>query len=399
MTAMRGRPFYSDRTLHRLAWSLAAASVVVTTVGIIFAFVDGLASSVGLLAPMSIVGIGYGIIGARVVDVQPRNPVGWLLIGIALSWGFVETCYQYAELALNQAAGQVAGATLAAWLFTWVWIPGAAALLVLMPLLFPTGHLLTRRWHRFVVFMAILVTLDTIVHAGASLQHIDDLATLVAYNTQHDPGVMGALAGLVDFWFFGALVAVAGIFIRLRRSTGLERQQIRWYGIAMMIAAMATIIAGFLELDLLVPLMIAVSVIPVGIGIAMLRYRLYELDRLVSRTIAYAVVTGLLVATYAGLILVLEGPLGSAAGGETIPVALSTLAVATLFTPVRRRVQRIVDRRFDRARYDAERTTAAFSERLRNETDLGAVTTALDGTVRRAMAPTVMQVWLREGQR
>jgi hypothetical protein len=247
--------------------------------------------------------------------------------------------------------------------------------------------------------MAILVTLDTIVHAGASLQHIDALAALVAYNPQHDPGVMGALAGLVDFWFFGALVAVAGIFIRLRRSTGLERQQIRWYGIAMMIAAMATIIAGFLELDLLVPLMIAVSVIPVGIGIAMLRYRLYELDRLVSRTIAYAVVTGLLVATYAGLILVLEGPLGSAAGGETIPVALSTLAVATLFTPVRRRVQRIVDRRFDRARYDAERTTAAFSERLRNETDLGAVTTDLDGTVRSAMAPTAMHVWLREGQR
>jgi hypothetical protein len=246
--------------------------------------------------------------------------------------------------------------------------------------------------------MAILVTLDTIVHAGASLQHIDALAALVAYNPQHDPGVMGALAGLGDFWYFGALVAVAGVFIRLRRSTGLERQQIRWYGIAMIIAALTTIIAGVLELDLIVPLMIAVSVIPVGIGIAMLRYRLYELDRLVSRTIAYAVVTGLLVATYAGLILLLEGPLGSAAGGETIPVALSTLVVATLFSPVRRRVQRVVDRRFDRARYDAEGMTTAFSERLRNEMDLGAVSDDLDRTVRSAMAPTAMHVWLREGQ-
>ena len=130
----------------------------------------------------------------------------------------------------------------------------------------------------------------------------------------------------------------------------------------------------------------------------MLHYRLYELDRLVSRTIAYAVVTGLLLATYAGLILVLEGPLGTAAGGETLPVALSTLAVAALFTPVRRRVQRVVDRRFDRARYDAEGTAAAFSERLRDEVDLATVTADLDATVRTAIAPATMLVWLREGR-
>ena len=167
----------------------------------------------------------------------------------------------------------------------------------------------------------------------------------------------------------------------------------------MMTAAAATIVMGALELDLTVGLTIAVSVIPVSIGIAMLRYRLYELDRLVSRTIAYAVVTGLLVATYAGLILLLEGPLGSAAGGETIPVALSTLAVAALFAPVRRWVQRVVDRRFDRARYDAERTALAFSERLRDEVDLSTVTTDLHSTVRLAMAPTAMHVWLREAER
>ena len=399
MTGMPRRPIYSDRMLHRTAWSLAVTSVAVTIAGLGLALLGGLSSGVGLLAPMSIVGIGYGIIGARVVDVRPRNPVGWLLIGIALSWGFVSTCYQFAELAQSQPAGQVAGATLAAWLFTWLWVPGGAALLVFMPLLFPTGHLLSLRWHRFAVFMAIFVTFDTIAHAGASLQHVDDLAALLAYKPQDDPSVMGALVRLGDFMWFGSLVAIAAVFIRLRRSTGLERQQLRWYGIAIMIAAVAVIVMGVLELDLTVGLTIATSVIPVSIGVAMLRYRLYELDRLVSRTIAYAVVTGLLVATYAGLILLLEGPLGSAAGGETIPVALSTLAVATLFTPVRRRVQRIVDRRFDRARYDAEGMTAAFSERLRNEMDLGAVTTDLDGTVRRAMAPTVMHVWLREGQR
>ena len=201
----RWRPA-SDRTLHRTAWTLAAASTVVTTVGIILAVAEGLSGGVGLLAPMSIVGIGYAVIGARVVDVRPRNPVGWLLIGTALSWGLSSTCYQYAELALSQLPGPAAGATLAAWVYSWAWLPGGAVLLVFMPLLFPTGDVLSRRWYRFAVFMAILVTFDTVVHAIASLPYLNDLPRLIAYSAQLDPGVMGALAGLGDFWYFGSLV-------------------------------------------------------------------------------------------------------------------------------------------------------------------------------------------------
>ena len=292
MTGRRRLRSASERTLHRTAWALAAASTVVTVVGIMLAVAEGLSGGIGLLAPMSVVGIGYAAIGARVVDVRPRNPVGWLLIGTALSWGLTSTCYYYADLALSELPGPTAGATLAAWVYTWAWLPGGAVLLVFMPLLFPTGRLLTRRWYRFAVFMAILVTFDTIVHALASLQYWDDLPRLIAYTPQLDPGVMGALAGLGDFWYFGSLVAVAAVFIRLRRSSGIERQQLRWYGIAIAIAAVAVIVMGVLVLEIAGPLMIAVSVIPVAIGIAMLRYRLYELDRLVSRTIAYAVVTG-----------------------------------------------------------------------------------------------------------
>jgi hypothetical protein len=125
----------------------------------------------------------------------------------------------------------------------------------------------------------------------------------------------------------------------------------------------------------------------------------FEIDRIVSRTIAYVVITGVLVITYAGVILVLRGPLGVVTGGDTIALGLSTLVVAALFQPVRRRAQTIVDRRFDRARFDAERTAAAFSERLRDETYIATVTADFDGTVRTALKPSALTLWLRDGER
>jgi len=400
MTAAQLRHPISNRTLDRTAWSLAAVSTIVTLVGVILAFAQGLSNDAGLVAPMSVVGIGYAVIGARVVDVRPRNPVGWLLIGTALSWGVAITARQYAGLALTPASAPPVGAALAAWVYTWIWLPGGAMFIVFVPLLFPSGRTLSRRWHRFAVVMAILVALDTVLHAVATIPHLNDVAALIAYNGTKEPGITGVLIALVEFWYFGCLVGVACVAIRLRRSVGIERQQIRWYAIAIAIAAIAVIIPGVLRLDVGGPLLLlAVIPIPASIGIAMLRYRLYELDRLVSRTISYAMLTGLLLATYAALVILLEGPLGQITGGETLPVALSTLAVATLFTPVRRRVQRIVDRRFDRARYDAEGTAAAFSDRLRDEIDLPRLVPARDETVQAAIAPSGVGVWLRQVQR
>ncbi len=142
---------------------------------------------------------------------------------------------------------------------------------------------------------------------------------------------------------------------------------------------------------------IALMGVPTAAGLAILRYRLYDIDRIVSRTIAYAVISAMLVGAYAIAILVLQGPLGNLFGGDTISVALSTLVVAALFQPVRRRVQRVVDRRFDRARIDAERTTTAFAERLRHEVDIEALTGDLDRTVRAAMHPSLIRLWLRDG--
>ncbi len=171
---------------------------------------------------------------------------------------------------------------------------------------------------------------------------------------------------------------------RWRRGGSLERAQLKWVASA---AAFAAVVMGsygvvigpgaFNEVfDFLVGL--ALGFFPIAIGIAILRYHLFEIDRLVSRTIAYALITAILVATYAAVILVLQGPLGNLLGGDTVSVALSTLVVAALFQPLRRRIQRAVDGRFDRARFDGERTSAAFSERLRHETDIAMVVTDLD---------------------
>ena len=141
--------------------------------------------------------------------------------------------------------------------------------------------------------------------------------------------------------------------------------------------------------------LVGLTLMPIAIGVAILRYRLYDLDRLVSRTISYGLLTGALLAAYAGLILVLQDPLAAVTGGNTVTVALSTLVVAALFQPIRSRLQRIVDRRFDRARYDAERTTAAFAKRLREQVDLAALSDELDSTVDKAVAPSLVGLWLR----
>jgi hypothetical protein len=188
------------------------------------------------------------------------------------------------------------------------------------------------------------------------------------------------------------------MIVRFRRSTGLERQQLKWFTYAAIVELVYVVSSGFLTVPTALGLLWAIllaPLLPIAIGIAILRYRLYEIDRIISRTLAYVVITGMLVAAYAGIVVLLGGPLAGVTGGDTISVALSTLIVAALFQPLRRRVQTIVDRRFDRARIDSERTAAAFSERLRDEVDIESVTSDLRETVRATVRPERLGVWLR----
>ncbi len=199
------------------------------------------------------------------------------------------------------------------------------------------------------------------------------------------------------------LVGVGSIIVRYRRSTGVLRLQLRWLVVAMTFV-IGAVLAGLASLAIAgdaigglawVPAIIAYPTVPIAIGVAVMRYRLLEIDRIVSRSVGYALVTGVLAIVFAGTILVLQAVLVSVTQAQTIAVAASTLAVFALFQPLRRRVQRAVDLRFDRARYDAERTSVAFAERLRNEVDMATVTADLRATVSRTMAPTRLGVWVR----
>jgi hypothetical protein len=205
-------------------------------------------------------------------------------------------------------------------------------------------------------------------------------------------------------------LVVAGsvsLVVRVRRAAGTEREQLRWIAASFSVL-MAAVVSGVVISFLVpgagdsglawLPAMIAFPTVPIAIGIAVLRYRLYNIDRIISRTISYGVVSAMLVAVYASLILVLQGPLGAITGGDTIPVALSTLAAAALFQPIRRRTQAAVDHRFNRARYDAERTIDALAARLRDEMDLPVVRSAVVDAVARSVEPTGASLWLRPGR-
>jgi hypothetical protein len=200
--------------------------------------------------------------------------------------------------------------------------------------------------------------------------------------------------------FGGAAVA---LWVRFRRGDTIVREQVKWLLTAATVAAVtfpSSFILRALQLNALADTIsllafLSLLALPITIGIAILRYRLYDIDRVVSRTVAYALISAFLLATYAALILVLTGPMGAVLGRNTVVVAISTLVVAALFQPLRRRVQTAVDRRFDRARYDGQRMAEAFAGRVRDQVDIAAVSDDLDATVRAAVKPSTLLLWMR----
>ncbi|MEO6208198.1 MAG: hypothetical protein ABIP77_09625 [Candidatus Limnocylindrales bacterium] len=282
--------------------------------------------------------------------------------------------------------------------------PGVALIVGWVPLLFPTGTLPGPRWR---LPVGLLVVLSGIGLAAAAVQPSAVQNGQVRVNPFAIDGWPDFLQPFVDAIPLELLaliaLAVAGLIARFRRGDRIERLQIRWYG-----AAVAIIVVGvggaLVEMAIRTsdgPLVsgfvmyAGILAMPIAVGIAVLRYRLFEIDRIISRTIGWALVTGVLVAVFAGLVLALQALLVGVTRGQTLAVAASTLVAFALFQPVRRRVQSAVDRRFDRSRYDGERTAAAFAERLRDQVDLASLTDDIAGVVDTALRPGTIGVWLR----
>ena len=341
-------------------------------------------------------------VGAILAIRRPRNPIGWLFL--VSGAGFIAGIFTTEYVGRATIAGaNLPGVVLVDWIGAWAGSVSLTLAVVWIPLLFPDGHLPGPRWRPVTWAAAVLIVAGTVAQAivpDAPLGYGGRLPNPVAVG-----GPIGGIASLLIGLYFPVLVvlgllSLASLIVRFRRSRDAERQQLKWflYAVGFLLAAVVATVATKNDLAWYA-VMLGLASLPVAAGIAILRYRLYEIDRLVSRSIAYAAVTGGLIAVYLFVNLTLTTVFSSVTGSNSIAVAASTLAVAALFTPLRRRVQRVVDRRFDRARYDAEQTTAAFSERLRNEVDLAAVAADLDDTVRASISPSSVGVWLRAGER
>jgi hypothetical protein len=333
----------------------------------------------------------YSSMGALLIRRVPANLIGALLLatGTALTAGSVLLAYGAVGAS---AAPPWPGAAIVSALGD-VWYTGPFVIaLVGVPLVFPDGRLPSRRF-RWVVWVTV---------AGTVLMALGGLAPLIPGLT--DTAAIGGVIMLLSvlaliFGFGGAGVA---IWVRFRRGDPVQRQQVKWLladaGVAVVAFPLA-MLSGSSEALLALAFwaigFVAFLGLPVAIGIAVLRYRLYEIDRLVSRTIGYAVVTVTLVGVFAGAILVFQAVLAPLTGGNTEAVAASTLLVAALFQPLRRRVQAVVDRRFNRARYDAERTVAAFTARLRDEVDLESLSADVLEAVAETIAPATVGLWIR----
>jgi hypothetical protein len=381
-----------------VAWSLLAVWTAVVAVLVVLSAVNGtfrpdaFTDSVPLLLAFA----SFVVVGALIVRHRPGNAVGWMFAAIALLAVLGALGEEYAIFA---SARHLPGPVLAAWFASWAWYPTLALTLVFTPLLFPTGRLLSPRW-RLVAWPAAAV-MAAITGLAALQQTIELAPGRMVANPFGLAGVENpedSRLGAVLFPLLGPLVlaAFASLVVRFRRSRGDERQQLKWITFAA--ALLPLTFAGDLLPDTAGNLLFAVvvSFLPVAAGVAILRYRLYEIDRLINRTLVYGLLSALLAGIYAALVLVggeLSG--GVADDPPSWAVAGATLAVAALFQPARRRIQQVVDRRFDRRRYDAARTVDAFSGRLREELDLDALAAELLAVVERTVQPTAASLWLR----
>jgi hypothetical protein len=283
--------------------------------------------------------------------------------------------------------------------------PGVALIIGWVPLLFPTGTLPGPRWR---IPAGVLVVVSGIGLAALAVRPgpLNDgtgLGSPIAIEGW--PSFLQVFVDAIPLELLALVVlAVTALIVRYRRGDRVERLQVRWFAAAVTIcgiglagtAVQAAIRTDTGPLVMTLVLYAGILAMPIAIGIAVTRYRLYEIDRLISRTIAYATVTGILAVTFAGTILVFQALLAPLAGGTTVGVAASTLVVAALFQPLRRRVQRVVDRQFNRARYDAEQTAAAFATRLRDDVDLGSLRAEVRQVVTVTVAPVTVDVWIRQ---
>jgi hypothetical protein len=422
----------SHRAAAWLAWSVLAVCVVLITLALVLDFttvelpldVGGFRYDPGFAVLTGVLSLAYPAVGALIASRLPTNPIGWIFCGLGVIYVTQRFAIAYADHALLETLALPWG-EFAAWFSTWIGF-AFPTLGVFLMLLFPGGRLPTRRWRIVVcltVFGAAMSALGVAFMPGILLHH---------RYVENPFGVVGVIYGkLTTYGFFGVsrllgmtllstslLVALFSIILRLRHARGNDRQQLKWFLFAAVpltfvgsLDGLDGIIANFTtdfmfhpvymlySRGLLVPVLyvevLALLLVPICTYVAILRYNLYDIDVVVNRTLVYGSLTAMLVALYFVGIVVLQRVFVLLTGQRsTLAVVASTLLIAALFNPLRRRIQSFMDRRFYRRKYDATKTLEAFSATLRKETDLEALREDLVGVVRETMQPEHVSLWL-----
>src|SRR5919107_567487 len=352
----------------RLAWTLWVLALlllpgVILQISFNWAGPTDIPFAVGFIA----VQLGCATAGAIISSRLPGNAVGWIFLAIGLLLGLLFAVGAYADLAIDMGYDSLPGGWIAAWIGTWIFIPAAFGLPMFLLLLFPDGRFISKRWRLVGWILGILV-----VFAAAT-----DALALPAF-----------------------ALAVAGLAVRLRRSRGVERQQLKWFTYCAALVGAGFGAGVFVSgpvggLAFLVGLL-ALAGLPVAAGIAILRYRLYDIDVIVNRTLVYGSLTVSMAALYIASVVSLQYVFRIlTGGGSQLAIVASTLVIAALFNSLRRRIQSFIDRRFYRKKYDARKTLEEFSAKLRDETDLATLSEELVGVVQETMQPRHASLWLR----
>jgi len=381
------------------AWAVSGLILIEMAAAVVLAARGLGPGSVATAAATVIFVLVTASVGSLIGWRRPGNRIGWLLWFAAFAFASGALIVSYVQVAYLDQAGSMPVGPALVWLGDLLFVLGFGVAGTYLLLLFPTGRLPSPRWRPVAWAAALSMALSIL----GVLLGPGSFEGLPIENPLASEGMDPLLLGAGFFLLLGVILAsVASLVVRYRRSVGEERQQLKWAALG--VVALGAGVAGSSLWELVngagevsadtenLIISISLTMVPISIGIAILRYRLYDIDRIISRTVSYGLLTAVLAGSYIGLVFVLRDLLPFQGG---LPVAASTLAVAALFNPLRRRVQSLVDRRFNRSHYDRARTIEAFSQRLRTEVDLDELARDLQAVATESMQPTSISLWLR----
>jgi hypothetical protein len=398
----------SRRTATWLAWSLCALSLALTALSLLLLALNRSDPNTHIYEYWQVdtlVPVSFSIIGAIIASRLPANPLGWLFCAAACVAAVDHFSAEYALYALLAQPTSLPAGEALAWLASWAWILYCGCI-ALSLLLFPNGRPPSRRW-RWLAWLSVFLTIAGAVWVAFSPGVIGNLGSI-----RNPLGIEGLPSGFkpVQTIMLALLfvAALSTLVVRLRRARGIERQQIKWPAFTVVVVAGSSFLSDtaiseaiglrWLEWAGYVIFIPALIGFPISIGIAIVRYRLYEIDLIINRSLVYGALSATLALIYFGGVATTQAIFRALTGQQEQPqlaIVISTLLIAALFNPLRRRIQRFIDRRFYRRKYDARKTLEAFSAKLRDETDLDALSDDLVGVVKETMQPSRISLWQR----